>query len=55
MKKLSKKQKILTAILVPIGVILIVLGSLIISLSVFTYKKAKSRRLRPYNCTRAAY
>ena len=41
MKKLSKKQKILTAILVPIGVILIVLGSLIISLSVFTYKKGE--------------
>ncbi len=31
----------MTAILVPIGVILIVLGSLIMSLSVFTYKKGE--------------
>lgn len=41
MAKLSKKQKILTAVFVPVCVILIVLGSLLISLSVFTYKKGE--------------
>ena len=41
MANLTKKQKIITAIVVPVAVVVIVLGSLLIALAVFPYKKAK--------------
>ena len=46
MTKLTKKQKILTAVLVPICVVLIVLGSLLISLAVFPYKKGEVEKAK---------
>lgn len=41
MANLTKKQKIITAIVVPIAVVLIVLSSLLIALAVFPYKKGE--------------
>ena len=41
MAKLTKKQKILTAVIVPVSVVVIVLCSVLIAFSVFPYKKGE--------------
>ena len=41
MNMTSKQKKILAAVIVPIGIVLIVLGSLLIAFSVFPYKKGE--------------